>query len=131
MPPVPGPVPVSLCCYTPIPIPSQSVPNSHDDSQWYFLPGPVICSSSRPHSGLFNTISLGHVRRHSNLLVNAVGIVLRLDRNAAVAWDKLVLSSNTLGALELALSVHPVARVQNNSVLVSLQLSLDTAVLAR
>jgi hypothetical protein len=42
----------------------QMVPNSHDDSQWYLSPGPEICLSSRPHSGLFNNISLCPTLRH-------------------------------------------------------------------
>lgn len=37
---------------------TQIVPNVQDESQWYFWPRPVICLRSRPHSGLFNIISI-------------------------------------------------------------------------
>lgn len=30
----------------------QRIPKVHDASQWYLSPGPKICLSSRPHSGL-------------------------------------------------------------------------------
>lgn len=47
--------------------------------------------------------------------------------NAAVPRDELVLAFNTLRTLELRLSVVPVARVDDNGILVRSQVGLDTA----
>lgn len=49
------------------------------------------------------------------------------DRNTSVARDKLVLARDALRALELGLAIVPVARIQYDGILVSAQLSLDTA----
>jgi len=66
-----------------------------------------------------------------DLLVDAINVVLGLNSNAPVARDEFVLADNTLCVLKLALSVVPVARVEDNGVLVRRQLGLDATVCAR
>lgn len=66
-----------------------------------------------------------------HLLVDAIDVVLGFNSNAAVARDQLVLTCDALSALELALSVVPIARVEDNGVLVRCQLGLDATVCAR
>lgn len=106
------------------------VPNSHEDAQWYLSLGPVICLSSRPHSGLFAP-NVSHAPNQPRIcyysLVDSVDIVLRFDRDAPVARNELVLPRHSLRALELRLPVVPVACVQHHGILIRRELGLDAA----
>src|SRR3954463_15915325 len=65
-------------------------------------------------------------RSRGHLLVDAINVVLRLNGNAAIPGDELVLACNTLSALVFALSIIPVAGIDDDAVLVSTEISLDS-----
>lgn len=73
----------------------------------------------------------GKKRKGPNSLVDSIGIILRLNRDAAAALDLLRLALDALRALEVGTPVHPVARVQHDAGLVGAQLGLDARELAR
>lgn len=75
---------------------------------------------------------ISHVREYylcmdGDLLVDSINVVLGFDCDASVTWDELVLALYTLRALELGLSVVPVASIQDHCILVGGELSLDAA----
>lgn len=70
-------------------------------------------------------------RRNQNLLVNPIGVVLRLNGHTAAPDHLLIDPLNALGALEVGRAIHPVARVKHDARLISPQLRFDTRELAR
>ena len=66
----------------------------------------------------------------ANLLVDTIGVVLSLNGNTWASTDRsghrCPVHNKLLRALQLRASVHPVARIQHDTGLISPQISLDT-----